>query len=105
MHSFASLKGYQPLTQYSIIQKDQVLSFRGVLELPLAVGVKGGVQESNSIYQNSMRILGYPSSKDLAEIMCCVGLAQNFAALRAMVIKGIQKGHMALHSTILFILA
>lgn len=27
-----------------------------------------------------------------------VGLAQNFAALRALAIEGIQKGHMVLHS-------
>ena len=57
--------------------------------MPLAVGVKGGVLENNEIYENNMRILGYPSAKELSEIMCCVGLAQNFAALRAMVIKGI----------------
>ena len=42
--------------------------------------------------------MNYPNSAELAEIMCCVGLAQNFAALRAMVVQGIQKGHMALHS-------
>ena len=29
--------------------------------------------------------------------MVTVGLAQNFAALRAMAIEGIQKGHMKLH--------
>ncbi len=30
--------------------------------------------------------------------MAAVGLAQNFAALRALATEGIQKGHMALHA-------
>ena len=30
--------------------------------------------------------------------MVCIGLAQNFGALRAMVVEGIQKGHMVLHA-------
>ncbi len=43
-------------------------------------------------------MLENPDSKKLAEIMVAVGLAQNFAALRALVIEGIQKGHMKLHA-------
>lgn len=72
--------------------------FRGCLEVPIAVGTKGGVLDSNKIYQNSLRLLGYPSARELSEIMVCVGLAQNFAALRALAIEGIQKGHMNLHA-------
>ena len=45
-----------------------------------------------------MRILGFPNSAELAEIILSVGLAQNFAALRALAVEGIQKGHMALHA-------
>eukprot|EP01016_Furgasonia_blochmanni_P051331 TRINITY_DN8065_c0_g1_i1.p1 TRINITY_DN8065_c0_g1~~TRINITY_DN8065_c0_g1_i1.p1 ORF type:complete len:461 (+),score=158.40 TRINITY_DN8065_c0_g1_i1:114-1496(+) len=59
---------------------------------------KGGVLETNPLYQNCFRLLGYPNAKDLAEIMACVGLAQNFAALRALAVEGIQKGHMSLHA-------
>jgi hydroxymethylglutaryl-CoA reductase len=32
------------------------------------------------------------------QIMCAVGLAQNFAAIRALAIEGIQRGHMGLHA-------
>jgi len=31
-------------------------------------------------------------------VICCIGLGQNFAALRALATEGIQKGHMSLHA-------
>jgi len=43
---------------------------------------------SNSLYNNSLRLLDFPSSQSLSEIMVCVGLAQNFAAIRALAIEG-----------------
>jgi hypothetical protein len=43
-------------------------------------------------------LLGNPTNKQLAEILVSVGLAQNFAALRALSTEGIQRGHMSLHS-------
>jgi hydroxymethylglutaryl-CoA reductase len=42
--------------------------------------------------------MGNPDSKEFSEVLVSVGLAQNFAALRALAIEGIQKGHMMLHS-------
>lgn len=42
--------------------------------------------------------MGNPSAQELAEVLATVGLAQNFAALRALAIEGINKGHMVLHS-------
>ena len=45
-----------------------------------------------------MEILGNPTTKELSEVLVTVGLAQNFAALRALAIEGIQKGHMVLHA-------
>ncbi|MEM4326914.1 MAG: 3-hydroxy-3-methylglutaryl-CoA reductase, partial [Candidatus Diapherotrites archaeon] len=36
--------------------------------------------------------------KELSEVVASVGLAQNFAALRALSNEGIQKGHMKLHA-------
>lgn len=38
--------------------------------------------------------MGNPTSAELGEIMASVGLAQNFAALRALVTDGIQMGHL-----------
>jgi hydroxymethylglutaryl-CoA reductase len=34
----------------------------------------------------------------LAEVIVCVGLAQNLAAVRALATEGIQRGHMSLHA-------
>jgi hydroxymethylglutaryl-CoA synthase len=68
------------------------------LELPISVGTVGGVIGKNPLYKNTLQILGKPSAKELAEIMVTIGLAQNFAALRALAIEGISKGHMALHA-------
>lgn len=62
------------------------------------MGTVGGALEKNGIYKQSLQILGNPESKELSEVMVTVGLAQNFAALRALAIEGIQKGHMALHA-------
>lgn len=86
------------MTHYAIVNRGGEDLFTGQLELPIAIGSKGGVLESNPIYKNNFRLLGFPSARVLAEIFVSVGLAQNFAALRAMAIEGIQKGHMNLHA-------
>ncbi|MHA1550864.1 MAG: hydroxymethylglutaryl-CoA reductase, degradative, partial [Candidatus Heimdallarchaeaceae archaeon] len=41
---------------------------------------------------------GVSSSEEFANVVAAVGLAQNLAALRALVSEGIQKGHMTLHA-------
>ena len=94
-HSYAAISGkYQPLTKYKIVG-DQ---FYGRIEMPISVGSKGGAIKSNPSYQNTMMILGYPDAQEISNIMISVGLAQNFAALRALSIEGIQRGHMNLHA-------
>ena len=94
-HSYASIGGaYGPLTKYWI--KDDI--FHGQIEMPISVGSQGGAIKSNPSYMNTLKILGYPNATELAHIMLSVGLAQNFAALRALSIEGIQRGHMNLHS-------
>ncbi len=80
------------------MEKDGEKYLRGSLELPLAVGTKGGVVERNPLYKYTLDILGNPSASELAEVLVTVGLAQNFAALRALAIEGINKGHMVLHA-------
>lgn len=94
-HSYASITGrYMPLTRYKI--KDGY--FHGRIELPIAVGSQGGAIKSNPSYLNTLKILGYPNAQETANILASVGLAQNFAALRALSIEGIQRGHMNLHA-------
>ena len=70
----------------------------GSLELPLAVGAVGGATRVHPAARTALQILGVSRARDLAEIIVCVGLAQNLAALRALATEGIQRGHMALHA-------
>ncbi len=67
------------------------------LTLPLALGTVGGLTALHPMAQFSMDLLGRPNAEELMQIVAAVGLAQNFAALRALVTSGIQKGHMKMH--------
>jgi hydroxymethylglutaryl-CoA reductase len=98
-HGFAALNNsYKPLTYY---QCDDSGNLVGEIELPLAVGVVGGAINVNPLAKISQKILGVKSASELAQIMACVGLAQNFAAIKAIVDGGIQAGHMRLHKEML----
>jgi len=66
--------------------------------MPMAVGIVGGQTRSHPLVQIVLKILGVQTARELAELIVSVGLAQNFAALRALVTEGIQKGHMAMHA-------
>ncbi len=102
-HAYAARDGrYRPL---SVWEKDEDGNLVGVLEMPLAVGTVGGATKTHPIAKIALKILGVKTAKELAEIMAAVGLAQNFAALRALATEGIQKGHMKLHARNLAIMA
>jgi hydroxymethylglutaryl-CoA reductase len=95
-HAYAARHGrYSSLTQW---WKDDEGNLRGRIELPMKVGIVGGPLESNPGVAMNLRLLGVKSATELAEIIAAVGLAQNFAALRALVTDGIQTGHMTLHA-------
>lgn len=95
-HGFAAYKDvYKPLTKYYL---DEEKNLVGELEIPLAVGIVGGATKSNQVAKICLKLMKVTSASSLAEIMAAVGLAQNFAALRALASEGIQKGHMRLHS-------
>jgi len=94
-HSFAAMGGYHPLTKYSTDASGNLV---GEIELPLAVGTVGGAININPLAQVGQKILGAKSAQELSMVMASVGLAQNFAALRALGTEGIQKGHMKLHA-------
>ncbi len=94
-HAYAARAGqYGPLSEWRVIEESLV----GSIELPLAVGTVGGNTECNPRVRFALRLLGVKSARDLASVMAAVGLAQNFAAMRALVTDGIQRGHMALHA-------
>ncbi len=95
-HSYAARSGgYKPLTTW---QKNAGGDLVGTLEMPMAVGLVGGASKVHPAARVAIKILGVKTAIELAEIMGAVGLAQNFAALRALASEGIQRGHMRLHS-------
>lgn len=95
-HAYAARDGaYRALTAWST---DANGDLHGVLTLPLKVGIVGGSQASNPAAAIGLKLTETHSATELAALMGAVGLAQNFAALRALVTEGIQKGHMSLHA-------
>ncbi|MCS7111774.1 MAG: hydroxymethylglutaryl-CoA reductase, degradative [Sulfolobales archaeon] len=102
-HAYASRDGiYKPLSRWDLDSEGYLVGF---LEIPLQVGVVGGSVKTHPVAQIALKIMGVKTARELAEIMAAVGLAQNFAALRALVTTGIQSGHMKLHARNLAILA
>ena len=93
-HAYASRSGqYKSLSHCEI--KDGI--FRFWIEVPLALGTVGGLTALHPMAKLSLEMLQKPSAKSLMQIMAAAGLAQNFAALRALTTKGIQQGHMKMH--------
>ncbi len=102
-HAYAARTGvYKPLSYWELDEEGYLV---GSIELPLQVGIVGGATKVHPISRIALKILGVKTAKELAEIMAAVGLAQNLAALRALVHEGIQKGHMRLHARNLAIMA
>lgn len=102
-HGYANMDGkYRPLTKYA---KDEKGNLIGEIELPIAVGIVGGASRTNPLAKISLKILGVSSAKEFSQVLASVGLAQNFAALKALSTVGIQSGHMKLHSKNIAIMA
>lgn len=94
-HAFACRDGqYRPLSTWRLEDAHLV----GRIELPMALGTVGGPIKIHPGVQAAMKILRATSARELSGVMVAVGLAQNFAAVRALGSVGIQKGHMALHA-------
>ena len=95
-HAYASRSGrYTSLSRW---ETDGTGNLVGSLEMPMAVGLIGGATRVHPIAKIALKILGVNKAEDLARVMAAVGLVQNYAALKALATTGIQKGHMALHS-------
>ncbi|HRJ41052.1 MAG: hydroxymethylglutaryl-CoA reductase, degradative [Caldilineaceae bacterium] len=113
-HAYAARSGqYRALTEWRVgtgdwglgigtvqspVSSPQSPTLFGRLELPLSVGVVGGATRSHPTAQVALKILGVSGARELSEVAAAVGLAQNLAALRALVTDGIQRGHMRLHA-------
>lgn len=93
-HAYAARDGkYTSLTHCTI---DNGI-FRFWIDLPISVGVVGGLTNLHPLVKFSLALLGKPSAQELMSILAVSGLAQNFGALRSLVTTGIQKGHMKMH--------
>lgn len=93
-HTYASRSGtYKSLT--SVELKDG--KFKYTLSLPLAMGTVGGLTSLHPLAKHSLEMLGKPTAEELMMITASVGLANNFSAVRSLVTKGIQVGHMKMH--------
>jgi len=94
-HAYAARSGqYRPLSHWTL----EVNTLVGRIELPLALGMVGGTMSIHPGVRLGMKLLRCSSVREMAQVFAAVGLAQNFAALRALGSVGIQKGHMALHA-------
>lgn len=95
-HAYAARSGqYRSLTHWEI---DSDGNLNGSIEMPLAVGLIGGATRSHPTARIVLDIMDIQTADHLACTIAAVGLAQNFAALKALATTGIQKGHMALHA-------
>ena len=100
-HSYAAWKAtdgstvVRPLTTY---EKDKDGNLVGTIEIPAPVGLIGGATAVHPTAKANVKVLGVKSARELGEVLAAVGLAQNFAALRALATEGIQRGHMELHA-------
>jgi hydroxymethylglutaryl-CoA reductase len=95
-HAYAALKGQY--TSLSVWKKNENGDLLGSIELPMAVGLIGGAVRTHPVAKIAVKILGVKTANEFAEVLAAVGLAQNLAALRALVHEGIQRGHMSLHA-------
>lgn len=95
-HAFAARHG--SYTSLSRFRADASGGLYAEIELPLAVGIVGGATRVHPTAQLALKLLGVETAQELAEVITAVGLAQNFAAVKALAGEGIQKGHMRLHA-------
>ena len=87
---------YRSLTKWKVNYEDE--SLEGSIEIPLQVATVGGTLSSHPTAKLALKMLNITSAKDLSNIIASVGLIQNFAAMRALVSEGIQKGHMRMQA-------
>jgi hydroxymethylglutaryl-CoA reductase len=93
-HTYAARDGqYKSLTDIDI--QNGIFTYN--LDVPLSLGTVGGLTSLHPLAKFSLRLLDNPGAEDLMKITAAVGMANNFGALKSLVTKGIQKGHMKMH--------
>jgi len=95
-NAYAARSGrYRSMSEW---EKDPNGNLAGTLEIPLSVGTVGGIINVHPVAKICNKILGAGSAREMACVIAAAGLAQNFAAMRALATDGIQRGHMRLHA-------
>ncbi len=93
-HAYACRNGkYESLTDIKIENG----KFRYSLVIPMAMGTIGGLTSLHPLAKRSLELLDNPNAEKLMEIAAAAGLANNFGAIRTLITKGIQWGHMKMH--------
>jgi hydroxymethylglutaryl-CoA reductase len=93
-HTYASRTGkYQSLTKLEVSEG----TFYYELKVPLAMGTVGGLTSLHPMAKFSLEMLGNPTARELMRVAACAGLSNNFSAVKSLVTKGIQVGHMKMH--------
>jgi len=93
-HVYASSTGKYRSLSFVELNGD---NFRFGIRVPIAVGTIGGLTRLHPLAKLSLEILGNPKARELMTIMSAAGLANNFGAVKSLVTKGIQIGHMRMH--------
>ncbi|MDH5416204.1 MAG: 3-hydroxy-3-methylglutaryl-CoA reductase, partial [Nitrosopumilus sp.] len=95
-NAYAAKSGkYRSLSKW---YKDKEGNLVGTLEIPLSVGIVGGISNVHPVAKVCTKILGISSAQELACVIAATGLSQNYSAIHALATEGIQKGHMRLHA-------
>lgn len=93
-HAYASASGqYTSLTRVELTETH----FKFILDLPLALGVVGGLTNLHPLVKRALELMGHPDAASLMKIAAAAGLANNFAAIKSLTTTGIQQGHMKMH--------
>jgi hydroxymethylglutaryl-CoA reductase len=101
-HAYAAINGYKSLTKWEVNREGDL---EGMIEIPIAVGTVGGASSTHPKAKVAKKILNVKDAREFSGVLAAVGLAQNFAAIRALAQEGIQKGHMRLHARNIAIMA
>jgi len=96
VHAYAARSGqYKPVSKF---YRDESGKLIGEMEIPLALGIVGGVTSIHPGVKILLKLMKVRTSKQLAEVAAAAGLLQNFTAVWTLATEGIQKGHMTLHA-------
>ncbi len=96
VHAYAARSGsYKPVSKYF---RDESGKLIGEMEIPMSVGIVGGVTSIHPGVKILLKMMKVTSAKELAQVIAAAGLIQNFSAIWTLATEGIQRGHMTLHA-------